>query len=138
MAEKKYYIRIHNTLVPVTSDVYKAYHSTKRSEKTLNEKDERNGLVSYNALDTADILGEEIVYDAEALSVENIAVNNVLCDKLRRCLDMLPEKERELIKALYFEELSERQFAEQTGNHYMTIHNRKVRILRKLKIMMDK
>ena len=43
-----------------------------------------------------------------------------------------------LLYALYFEELSERQLADKLGIHYMTVHNRKARLLRVLKKMMNK
>ena len=56
MAEK-YYVRVRGELVLVTPEVYKACYQTKRRVKTLYEKDERNGLVSYDSMDTEDILG---------------------------------------------------------------------------------
>jgi len=138
MAEKKYYIRIHSTLVPVTREVYKAYHSQKRSEKTLREKDERNGLVSYNALDTTDILGEEIVHDAEAESVEDNAVNNILREKLHLCIERLSEADQELLDAIYFKEMTERKYAEILGISQAAINKRHHKALSKLKILMKK
>lgn len=139
MAEKnEYYIRVRGTLVSVTPEVYKACHQTKRRVKTLYEKDERNGLVSYDSMDTEDMLGEETIPDPSLPSVEDEAMDNLFREKLRYCLKQLPEPDQDLLHALYFEELSERQFADQAGLHYMTVHNRKASLLRKLKKMMDK
>ncbi len=138
MAEKKaYHIYIHHTLVSVSKEIYQVYYSGKRCEKTLSEKDERNGLVSYDALDTGDILGEEMIPDVDAPSVEEIAVANVLHDKLRRCLALLPPAERELIEAIYFEGLSERQVSKQTSTPQKTVHDRKCKILAKLNILIN-
>lgn len=134
--ERKYYIRIQDTLVDVSEDVYLAYYQTERHAHTLEEKDRRNGLVRYSSLDTEEMLGEELVADRDAVSVENAAISSILRGKLHRCLTLLSESERELINALYFEELSERQLAKRIGVHYMTIHSRKVAILRKLKKFM--
>lgn len=137
MAEK-YYVRVRGELVLVTSEVYKACYQTKRRVKTLYEKDERNGLVSYDSMDTEDMLGEETIPDRSLPSVEDAAIDNLLREKLHYCLKQLPESDQELLHALYFEELSERQLADKLGIHYMTVHNRKARLLRVLKKMMNK
>lgn len=138
MAEKnEYYIRVRGTLVLVTPEVYKACHQAKRRVKTLYEKDERNGLVSYDSMDTEDMLGEETIPDTSLPSVEDAAMDNLLLQKLRHCLKQLPKPDQDLLHALYFEELSERQFADKLGVHYMTIHSRKVKILANLKKMIN-
>lgn len=139
MAERKEYrIRVHNALVAVTQEVYRVYYGSRRHEKTLQEKDERNGVVSYNAMDAAGMIGEDMLPDTAAASVEDDVVTKLMCEKLHRCLAQLPKDERELMDALYFQKLTERILAKTTGTHYMTIHNRKVKVLRKLKKMMEK
>lgn len=139
MADKtKYCIRIHNTLVPVTQEIYQAYYGGKRQEKTLIEKDERNGVVSYDAMDTAGIVGEDMIPDPTNFSVEDYVVASIMREKLHRCLALLSEKERTLMEALYFEGLSERQLSERTNTPQRTVHDRKVKTLHKLKKMMDK
>ena len=138
MAEgNNYYIRVRGALVQVTSEVYKACYQAKRRAKTLNEKDERNGLVSYDSMDTEDTLGEEMIPDYSLPSVEDAALENLLQEKLRNCLNLLPKTDQDLLHALYFEELSERQFADKLGLHYMTVHSRKVKILANLKKMIN-
>lgn len=72
-------------------------------------------------------------FSDESISVEDEACYSMLRDALYRALDQLNDAERELIQALYFEKKTERQFSDETGVPYMTIHNRKVRILAKLK-----
>lgn len=131
------YIRVRGTLVQVTSEVYKACHQAKRRAKTLYEKDERNGLVSYDSMDTEDTLGEEMIPDHSLPCVEDAALENLLREKLRYCLKQLPKTDQDLLHALYFEELSERQFANKLGLHYMTVHSRKVKILANLKKMIN-
>lgn len=138
MAEKKkFYIRIPDALVEVSKEVYQAYHQEDRRAKTLEEKDARNGKVLYSDLDTPELSGEEMVPDRESASVENTAVASILRDKLHHCLAQLPQSDRKLIQALYFEGLSERQLAQRSGIHHMTIHSRKASILRRLKKSME-
>ncbi|MGN0663458.1 MAG: sigma factor-like helix-turn-helix DNA-binding protein [Negativibacillus sp.] len=55
-----------------------------------------------------------------------------MIEKLRKCLNTLSDGERELIQALFYDNLSERELSKKTGFHNMTIHNKKVRILKKL------
>ena len=59
-------------------------------------------------------------------------------DKLRAALPLLTDKEQRLIRALYFEGMTERQYAEQEGVYRNAIHKRKVRILAKLKKLLEK
>ena len=139
MAEhKKYYINVPGALVEVSEGVYFAYYQEKRRGRTLREKDERNGAVSYDGLDTPELTGQEMIPDRGATSVEDAAIANILRDKLHRCLALLDEPDRQLIQALYFEGLSEREYATEAGLHYMTVHNRKARLLRQLKKMIEK
>lgn len=98
MAEKKEYcVRVRGALVPVTQEVYQVYYQAKRRAKTLYEKDERNGLVSYDGMDTEDTLGEEMIPDRDAISVEDAAIADALRKELRRCLAMLPQQEKEIL-----------------------------------------
>jgi RNA polymerase sigma factor (sigma-70 family) len=138
MAEKKQYrIRLKGGLVEVTKEVYTTYYRMERHAKTLVEKDERNGLVSYQAMDNGEMLGEEAIPDIGAASVEDAAMAQLLGERLHQCMALLPDAEQKLIHALYFEELTERQYAERVGIPHMTIHDRKAKILRKLKKLLE-
>ena len=137
MAEQEnYYIRVpHGPLVEVAEEVYRAYHQEERRGRTLEEKDQRNGLVSYDGLDTGELTGQEMI--RESVSVEDAALGKVMLGKLRRCLVQLDGPERELIQALYFEGLSEREFGKKTGIPQRTINDRKQRTLRRLKYFLE-
>ena len=136
--EKKYYIHVPEASVEVTEEVYRAYYQEDRYGCTVEEKDRRNGLTSYDELDTSELTGQEMIPDREATSVEDAAVDRVMRDRLHRCLSLLPDSNRQLISALYFDGLSERKLSAKTGVHHMTIHSRKAAILRTLKKMLEK
>lgn len=137
MAErKKRTVRVQGSLVEVTEEVYRAYYGMERHLLTLQEKDARNGTTLYSDLDTDGMLGEEMLPDTNAVSVEDEAIARVLRKQLRGALALLPASERKLIDDIYFRGLSERQVSEKTGDHYMTVHNRKVRILEELARLM--
>lgn len=61
--KKKYYIRVPEACVEVSEDVYKAFWSMDRHIRTLEEKDARNHVFSYDAFDTDDMLGAELFPD---------------------------------------------------------------------------
>ena len=139
MADKKYiYIKELKVKVEVSESVYKANCRMDDYEKYLRKKDKKGGRVLYNNLDNEGMLGEEMIADRHQLSVEEQVETKLVVEKLRSCLAMLPDGERELIKALFFDGLSERELSKRTGVHNMTIHNKKIRILKKLKNLLEK
>lgn len=73
-----------------------------------------------------------------APSPEDEAVHSDELGRLRKALEMLKPEEYELIYALFFEGMTEREYAKRIGSAPMTIHNRKVRIQGKLKKLMEK
>ena len=134
MAEReKYYILVPHALVEVTEEIYSEYHSIDRHLETLEEKDERYGLVSYNSLDDEEIVGEEMISDPYAESVEDKATAQLMAAKLQRCVQRLSPDEQALIHAIYYEGLSERKYSKRSGIPQKTINNRKRKILTKLK-----
>lgn len=136
MAEK--FIKIRGKLIAVTEDVYYTYYHMSRQRRTQAEKEERRRVASYDALDTNDGLGIDLLVDEESPSVEDTVIARVMAEKLHRCLALLPDRERSLLKKIYFGEMSERKVAQNLGIPCMTVHNRKIRALRKLRKMMMK
>lgn len=84
------------------------------------------------------MLGEEMLTDRTAPSIEEIVVSRLLYEKLHQCLELLPKGERKLIQALYFEGISERQLSKRMKIPRMTIHDRKAKALEKLRKQMEK
>lgn len=75
MAEK--HIRIGGKLVAVTEDVYYTYYHMERQCRTQAEKDEQRHVASYDALDTEDGRGADLLVDKLSPSVEEVAITNV-------------------------------------------------------------
>lgn len=139
MAEKKEYrIKIQGQLVPVTEEVYLTYYRMKRRELHLEEKDMAHGVFYYSALDTEETNGEDAIPDRTSPRVEDMVVDKLIAEKLHQCLSQLTKEEQELIFTLFFQNKSEHQLATETGIPRMTLHDRKVKILRTLKKLMEK
>lgn len=82
------------------------------------------------------LMEENRQFAADVEGVDDAAVKAVLIEKMLDCLKLLSTEEQELITELFFRSKSEHQLARQTGVPQMTIHDRKVKILGKLKKLM--
>lgn len=138
MAEKKYYIRVPEALVEVTEDVYTAFWTMDRHAKTLEEKDTRNHVFSYDALDTDDMLGAELFPDQSASSMEDQVIAEMMAAKLRRCIALLPEEDQKLIQAIYYEGASEKDTGNLFGISQRAVSKRLHQILQKLQNLINR
>jgi DNA-directed RNA polymerase specialized sigma subunit, sigma24 homolog len=84
------------------------------------------------------LLNEDKQFQMESESVEDIAVKSVMIERMMECLKTLPAEEQNLICELFFHGKSEHQLSAETGIPRMTLHDRKVKILRKLKKILEK
>lgn len=82
------------------------------------------------------LLEESRQFEAADETVEDAAVKAVLIEKMLSCLKSLSPQEQELITELFFKGKTERQLSKATGVPQQTVHDRKARILGKLKKLM--
>ena len=133
----KYFLPLHGMLMEVTEEEYKAYYKDKRRQKYIDERSKLNGDVSYNALDTDEMLGENVFADTKT-DVEAEVINKMTVAELRKAFLLLSPDERELITAIYIHNLTEREFAKKKSIYHNAVHKRKLRVLEKLKKFLDK
>ncbi len=84
------------------------------------------------------LLKENRQFAADTEGVEDTAVKAVMIEKMLVGLKQLTLEEQELITELFFKGKSEHQLSAETGIPRMTLHDRKARILGKLKKIMEK
>ena len=139
MAEKsKYIIMVNGTLVEVTEEVYLAYFRMERQARGVDEKDRYNNTVKYNALDTDEMLGVEMLEDTSAVSVEDTVISNMMAEKLHDCLITLPKAERKFIFQRYWQRQSQAELAEKYDTSQQVISYREKQIRAKLKKLLEK
>ncbi len=131
-----YYISVDGVSVPVSEEVYDTYHYYKRKEKTWEEKDARNGVVSYDAMDSDGMNGEEAFSDP--VRIEDVVINNVLIEQLHLHMAKLSDEDQELLYTIFYEGLSEDAYSKRCGIPQRTIHDRKVRAIMKLRKLFGK
>lgn len=134
---EKYLIRLHGKDIEVSEDVYYAYFQMARQERTQDEKLQRNHVVSYDAMDNEGMVGAEAFEDLEAPSMEELIMAKELYERLHHAVEALPKAERELIRAIYFEGMTEKEYAKWTGMSQTGISYRRRSILSKLKLFLD-
>lgn len=138
MADKeKYYIPIEGTRIEVEKVVYEAYYKMSRRERYIEERDENNGVVSYHAIEANGIDGEAGLRDMSVDSLETIALANELQEQLHRCIAALPKAERELIRAIYFDGLTEAEYAQRANLSQSGVSRKQKKTLSKLKKLMN-
>lgn len=134
---KKYIIKVEGKLVEVSPEVYYAYFRMERQERWQEEKQREHGVVSYDTLDNGEMVGLENVADTASHGLEEAVIAGELRDRLRNAVAALPKEDRELIQAIYYEGMSEREYAKQCGISQNCAYKRRRRILSRLRGIMN-
>lgn len=138
MEEKEIYqLPAQGKMVEVTEEQYREFYKHKRKEKYLEEQDNKHKVYHYSDLDTDELLGEEMFSYPEEEGVEDMVVEKMLLEVLLQCVGELSEEEYLLIHALYYQQKTLDECAEQFGSCEKTIRNMRDRILLKLRKKMN-
>lgn len=132
----KHFIPLHGMLMEVSEDSYRDFYKSSRRQKYLDERSEENGDFSYDMLSTDDFNGEDILVD-ESQDIMEMVIDRIMQDKLQEALHLLTDDEFELIQALFYDGLTEREYARKKGIYHNAVHKRKARILAKLKKFLE-
>jgi len=76
--------------------------------------------------------------DTATPSMDDLAIQEELRSLLYQAIDLLPRKERELICAIYFDEVDKELYAEQIGMTIRGLNKKLKKVLEKLKYLMGK
>lgn len=133
--EKKFYLRVGQSVEEVSEEIYKEYYKMQRRERYLEERDLVHGKFLYSQFDNVyeDVLGEELLKDSTRENVCDSVVTKVMMEKLRKSLELLNKEELGLIINLFYMGKSQRQLSREIGIPVMTINSRKESILKKLR-----
>lgn len=132
-----YYLYIDGQAVPVSEQVYRAYRHYERKEEyfSYDLKTEKFQKETATFLPSKEdsyerLLEKDRQFAASGVSVEEQAVSSVW---LAALLQRLSEDEKEILYKIYFEEKSERIASAEMGISKTALHQRKVKLLQKLK-----
>jgi len=132
---KDYYIVVDGEKVPVSEEVYRAFKRPVWAEKKRRQREQENGTTPLS-LDSLTEAGFDVP-TGDAL-IDEIVEDKLLLDMLLKALAELTDDERGLIDALFFKEQAERDLAKETGIPRKTIAYRKMKVLDKLRKLIEK
>ena len=124
--------------IQVTKEVFQTYRRTK-----WNIEDSTERFFKHETQMSSLIGGENEGYERfhEFIDYENTpenqAIEEMVFQSLRNVLDLLPPKDYELVYELYFKNCTERECAQRLGMSQQAVHERKKRILKKIKNNLD-
>ena len=127
--EKKF-IGLHSMIMEVSEKEYIEFYRNKRRQKYLDEQRRDNGDVSYDALNSDELM-------AELPDVCDTLVHQQLLDKLRQAVDTLPEDEKALIAQHFYDEVPQTELAECYGVSQQAISKKIAKIRAKLKNLLE-
>ena len=144
MSEKVYVLNVYNTmtgqyeLIQVTKEVFQTYRRTKwniedSTERFFKHETQMSSLIGGEN-NGYERFHEFIDYDN---TPENQAIEEMVFQSLHNVLELLPPKDYELIYELYFKNRTERECAQRLGMSQQAVHERKKRILKKIKNNLD-
>lgn len=129
--DKTYTLLINKKRIPVTEEIYKAYYQLKERESYLDKLSERNNL-SFEECEEKGIQIDYLLSQTQE-SAEDKLIKAEMLSRLTVAMEMLTEQERLLIYTLFFKGKSERELCAMLGIAKTTLHDRKTKILGKLK-----
>lgn len=137
IVSKKYYWKMNGYLYEVSEEQYKKYKKEYDRSKRLEKQRQEMIILSFDALDTDDCIGESVFADPN-VDIESEVVDSIMHEKLNIALTQLSDEETFLIEQLYYLNKSERNLAEMLNLSQNAIHKRKHKILMRLKEILGK
>jgi RNA polymerase sigma factor (sigma-70 family) len=149
---KQFFVRMDGQRVAVTEEVYLAYYRSERRMRYI-ERDIKTGAATRDkdgnitghkpakedSLDRLIDAGADYADSHE--SVEDAAIRAMMSDKIREAVGKLPDSDRELITVLFFSNggdgMTEREYAKIAGVSQQSVNERKLRILSKMKKLLE-
>ena len=128
----KRFVPLHGMLLEVSSEDYHEFYRNTRRQKYIAEESSRAGAFSYNALDTENTKGEDVIVDP-SLPIDDLLSDKLLIEDMLLCFGQLSDDDRTLLTALYFEGKSENAVANELGITQQAVNKRRQKAIRTLK-----
>lgn len=132
---KKYTIVVKRQRVEVSEAVYRAYHKEREAERYQNK------LIRQNELSLERFYEDGVNIDYLIVRIQPDILDKLIhqeqLEAMWIALQSLPEDERSIIDELFFNDKSERKLAAELDIPRMTLSDKKNRILKNLKKLLE-
>ncbi|PRR79299.1 RNA polymerase sigma factor [Clostridium liquoris] len=132
--KKNYYLFVGDKKIDVSEKIYKEYWQETNRENYLKRLDRKNKLSYFSEFVTEekDRTIEERFTD-KSIDIEKLVAIKMQIAALHEALNKLNPEEREIIQALFFEEIPQRDLAKKLNISQGAVFRRKEKTLKKLK-----
>ena len=139
-----YTLSVYNTLTGKIEEVEvpeAVYHICRRTGWNIDDNNE--SFYAHEIQMSGLIGGEDGAYEnfREFINTENtpdsVVPEQLQTEELRRIIAQLSESDRRLIRAISYDGLTEREYADRLGVYRNAVHKRKIRILTKIKKILE-
>jgi len=130
--KNKKFIPLHKSLLEVSENEYKEFYKEVEQKKYRKRQSQNFKFISINNIENDNVRGKDILVD-ENCNIEFEVEKKMEIERLRNALLQLTEEEYKLIKALFYDEKTVREYAEIKGIPFASIQYRKKLIIEKLK-----
>ena len=129
---KEKYIYVNGKKIYVSDEIYREYKKLKNREEYLARLDRKHRGFHFDGVNQS-------VEDLEdkSVDIEKIIETKLRLEDLYKALDNLNEEERRIINALYFEERTIRDLADEEEVSSKKIFTSRNKILQKLKKLIE-
>ena len=132
----KLFIPIQGCLLEVVREQYTEFYRDKERWRYLQKLDTRNSLLSLEGFTDSEGNVLDFIVD-EAADIAETVIHAVMVDRLKAALPLLSDGEQALIRAIFFDGLSEREVGLRLGLTQSVVNKRKAKILAKLRKIME-
>ena len=132
----KLFIPVQGCLLEVVREQYADFYKEKERWRYLKKLDTNHSLLSLEGFTDSEGNALDFVID-EAVDVAETVVHAVMVDRLKAALPLLSDGEQAVVKAIFFEELSEREVGLRLGITQSVVNKRKAKILAKLRTIIE-
>ena len=132
----KLFIPVQGCLLEVVREQYADFYKDKERWRYLKKLDTNHKLLSLEGFTDSEGNVIDFVVD-ETVDVAETVVHAVMVDRLKAALPLLSDSEQELIQAIFFDGLSEREVGARLGITQSVVNKRKARILIKLRKIIE-
>lgn len=129
---KPYFVNLGYAVMETTKENYLSYYKDYRRRRYLAEEAAKFGELSYDALDSNEFNGSDIVVDLSE-HFEDVIERKLMAQRLPELISKLNKAEQKLIIDYYFRNISERELAQKMNIPRSTLQYQKSLTLKRLK-----
>lgn len=134
--KNKKFIQVDDNLIEVSNAEHKIMEAEEQRLKYINRIEKKLNILSYDKKNDNQTYLKDIIANSN-YDIEFEVESKIEVEQLKKALLKLNKEEYRLIKALFYEGKTTREYAKSLGIPFTTIQSKKNNIIRKLKNILN-